>query len=71
VSNHRDSDTDEDDILQSSAGDNKFKDDIVALRNFYFISVDTSGISFEMHALVQLVTRMWLAANSKLEQQKE
>ncbi|KAF1934525.1 hypothetical protein EJ02DRAFT_390527, partial [Clathrospora elynae] len=70
VRNHGDSDSD-DNISQSSAGDNEFEDDIVALRNFCFISVDTSGTSFEMHALVQLATRMWLEANSKLEQWKE
>ncbi|KAF1935592.1 hypothetical protein EJ02DRAFT_471078 [Clathrospora elynae] len=70
LGNHGDSDS-EDDISQSSAGDNKFEDNIVALRNFCFISVDTSGTSFEMHALVQLATRMWLEANSKLEQWKE
>jgi tetratricopeptide (TPR) repeat protein len=71
VRNHGDSDSDDDDISQSSAGDNKFEDDIVALRNFCFISVDASGTSFEMHALVQLATRMWLEASSKLEQWKE
>ncbi|KAF1935661.1 hypothetical protein EJ02DRAFT_484082, partial [Clathrospora elynae] len=69
VRNHGDSDSD-DNISQSSAGDDEFEDDIVALRNFCFISVDTSGTSFEMHALVQLATRMWLEANSKLEQWK-
>ncbi|KAI1524482.1 kinesin [Pyrenophora tritici-repentis] len=61
----------EDNASQSSVGDNQFEGDIVALRNFCFISVDTSGTSFEMHALVQLATRMWLEANSKLEQWKE
>ncbi|KAI1663834.1 TPR-12 multi-domain protein [Pyrenophora tritici-repentis] len=70
VRNPGDSDSD-DDISQPSAGDNQFEGDIVALRNFCFISVDTSGTSFEMHALVQLATRMWLEANSKLEQWKE
>ncbi|KAF2826856.1 TPR-like protein [Ophiobolus disseminans] len=66
----------EDNASQSSAGDNRFEhdqfeDDIVALRNFCFVSVDTSGTSFEMHALVQLATRMWLEANDKLEYWKE
>jgi hypothetical protein len=68
--NHGDSDS-EDELSQSRAGDNEFEDDIVSLRNFCFISVDTSGTSFEMHALVQLATRLWLEANSKLEQWKE
>ncbi|KAF1964038.1 putative kinesin, partial [Bimuria novae-zelandiae CBS 107.79] len=61
----------EDDASQSSTSDDHFEDDIVALRNFCFISVDTSGTSFEMHALVQLATRMWLEDNSKLEQWKQ
>jgi tetratricopeptide (TPR) repeat protein len=66
----------EDNASQSNAGDYQFEhvqfeDDIVALRNFCFVSVDTSGTSFEMHALVQLATRMWLKANSKLEQWKQ
>ncbi|KAF1828138.1 hypothetical protein BDW02DRAFT_603717, partial [Decorospora gaudefroyi] len=61
----------EDDTSQSSVGDEQFEDDIIVLRNFCFISVDTSGTSFEMHALVQLATRMWLETNSKLEQWKE
>ncbi|KAI8930738.1 hypothetical protein NX059_012346 [Plenodomus lindquistii] len=61
----------EDDVSQSSAGDDQFEDDIVALRNFCFVSVNTSGTSFEMHALVQLATRKWLEANGKLEQWKQ
>jgi tetratricopeptide (TPR) repeat protein len=56
---------------QSSAGDDQFEGDIVALRNFCFISVNSSGTSFEMHALVQLATRRWLEANNKLEHWKE
>ncbi|KAF2023582.1 TPR-like protein [Setomelanomma holmii] len=66
VEDDGDSDS-EDDISQSSVGGDEFEDDIVALRNFCFISVDTSSNVFEMHALVQLATRMWLEANSKLE----
>jgi hypothetical protein len=61
----------EDNASQSSTGDNQFEEDIVALRNFCFISNDTSGTSFEMHALVQLATRVWLERNSKLEQWKQ
>jgi hypothetical protein len=70
VKSDGDSDS-EDDTSQSSAGDDQFEDDIVALRDFCFVSVDTSGTSFEMHALVQLATRKWLEANSKLERWKE
>jgi hypothetical protein len=61
----------EDNASHSSTGDDQFEHDIVALRNFRFISIDTSGTSFEMHALEQLATRMWLEANSKLEQWKQ
>jgi Flp pilus assembly protein TadD len=61
----------ENNASQSSTGDNQFEEDIVALRNFCFISDDTSGTSFEMHALVQLATRVWLGANNRLEQWKQ
>jgi tetratricopeptide (TPR) repeat protein len=70
VKDDGDSDS-EDDISQSSVGDDQFEDDIMALRNFCFVSVGTSGTSFEMHALVQLATRKWLEANSTLEQWKQ
>ncbi|RAQ98612.1 TPR-like protein [Stemphylium lycopersici] len=70
VKSDGDSDS-EDDASQSSAGDDQFEGDIVALRNFCFVSVDTSGTSFEMHALVQLATRQWLQGNSKLERWKQ
>lgn len=61
----------EDSASQSSTGDHQFEDDIVALRNLCFVSVDSSGTSFTMHALVQLAIRMWLNANNTLEQWKE
>ncbi|KAI0572198.1 hypothetical protein Alg130_10596 [Pyrenophora tritici-repentis] len=61
----------EDKPSQSSAGDDQFEDSIVSLREFYFISGETAGTSFEVHALVQLATGMWLEANSKLEQWKQ
>jgi hypothetical protein len=41
------------------------------LRNFYFISANTSGTSFEIYALVQLAIRKWLESNGKLEQWKQ
>jgi hypothetical protein len=61
----------EDNASQSSTSaesEDTFEDDVVALRNFCFISNETGGMSFEMHALVQLATRVWLKANNKLEQ---
>ncbi|KAF2022622.1 hypothetical protein EK21DRAFT_119566 [Setomelanomma holmii] len=67
-----DTDSDlEDDVSQSSAGDDEFGDDVVVLQIFCFISTDASGRMFEMHALVQLATRMWLEANSELEKWKQ
>ncbi|KAF1969172.1 TPR-like protein [Bimuria novae-zelandiae CBS 107.79] len=65
-------DSDEEDILsQSSASGDEFEDDVVTLRNFSFITVNANGITFEMHALVQLGTRKWLEANGKLERWKQ
>jgi tetratricopeptide (TPR) repeat protein len=65
----------EDDASQSSTSveseEDTFEDDVVALRNFCFISDETGGMSFEMHALVQLATRTWLTTNGKLEQWKQ
>ncbi|KAF2679262.1 hypothetical protein K458DRAFT_394168 [Lentithecium fluviatile CBS 122367] len=64
-------DSDKDDTSQLSAGDDVFEYDVETLRNFCFISVDTNGASFEMHAPVQLATRIWLNANGKLKQWKQ
>ncbi|KAI2483738.1 TPR-12 multi-domain protein [Pyrenophora tritici-repentis] len=63
----------EDDMLRSSAGDSefRFRDDVAVLQDFCFVSVDTAGTSFRMHALVQLSMRRWLKDNSKLEQWKQ
>jgi hypothetical protein len=61
----------EDSISQSDADDSEFEEDVTILRNFCFISIDTTGTSFEMHALVQLAMRKWLETHSKLEQWKQ
>jgi tetratricopeptide (TPR) repeat protein len=61
----------DDKASQSSANEDEFEDDVLTLRNFCFISVDTDGTSFEMHALVQLATRTWLDTNGKLERWKQ
>ncbi|OAL06354.1 TPR-like protein [Phaeosphaeriaceae sp. SRC1lsM3a] len=70
-----DIDVEEDDALRSSTSieseEDTFEDDVVALRNFCFISTETGGMSFEMHALVQLATRTWLTTNRQLEQWKQ
>ena len=61
--------SDEDNSSQSSQND-EFEDDVVALRNFSFISINTDGTTFEMHSLVQLATRKWLEADGQLERWK-
>jgi hypothetical protein len=70
-----DSDAEEDDASQSSTSaeseEDTFEDDVAVLRNFCFVSDETDGTSFEMHALVQLATRTWLTANGQLEQWKQ
>jgi membrane-associated HD superfamily phosphohydrolase len=40
-----------------SSGDDEFEDDILALRNYSFISMNTDRTTFEKHRLVQLATR--------------
>ncbi|KAK5400813.1 hypothetical protein LTR06_011234 [Exophiala xenobiotica] len=48
-----------------------FEKDVVALRNFSFISINADGTTFEMHGLVQLATRTWLEAHGMLERWKQ
>lgn len=50
--------------------DDDFEDDVLMLRNYSFLSVETNQ-KFAMHALVQLATREWLAANGQLERWKQ
>jgi hypothetical protein len=59
-----DEDDNEDSESQFSESD-EFEKDILALRNYSFISV-----TFEMHGLVQLAMRKWLEANGQLEKWK-
>ncbi len=54
----------EDNGSQSSVND-RFEDDLLALRNYSFISVNIDGITFEMHGLVQLATQEWLKASKQ------
>lgn len=65
----RDSYSDKDSISESGK-DHEFEKDVRILRDYSFISFDTSQ-TFEMHALVQLAMRKWLEANGKLEQWKQ
>jgi hypothetical protein len=61
-----DNDVDNTDFEDNDSEDDAFSEDVTALRNFCFISVSTDGTIFEMHALVQLSMRTWLAANGRL-----
>lgn len=54
---------DEDEIYTRS----QFEEDILLLRQFSFVSLSTSGDTFEMHTLVQLATRRWLEAHGQIE----
>lgn len=63
-------DSDEDDASQLSQKE-EFEKDVMALRNFSFISANVDGTTFEMHRLVQLATRKWLEAQGLLEKWKQ
>ncbi|RMZ91868.1 hypothetical protein DV736_g918, partial [Chaetothyriales sp. CBS 134916] len=63
-------DVDKEDSLQCNQNE-EFEEDILELRDFSFISVDREGTTFEMHRLVQLATRKWLAAHDQLERWKQ
>jgi tetratricopeptide (TPR) repeat protein len=69
---HTKSEPDAQQERRGSDGDGvNIKNDVRALRDLGFISVNTDGATFEMHSLVQLATRRWLTANGKLEQWKQ
>ncbi|KAF2818232.1 hypothetical protein CC86DRAFT_309623, partial [Ophiobolus disseminans] len=48
-----------------------FENDVGALRDLCLISIGAECAILEMHSLVQLATRRWLIANSKLERWKQ
>ena len=60
----------EDNGSRSSVNDG-FEDDLLALRNYFFISVNMDGTTFGMHGLVQLAMREWLKANKQQERWKQ
>lgn len=62
-------DNEEGSALQSSMS-NGFEEDVSVLRNYSFISVNTNGITFEMHGLVQLAMKKWLEAHGQIERWK-
>ncbi|KAF8849522.1 hypothetical protein BDZ45DRAFT_752694 [Acephala macrosclerotiorum] len=63
-------DDNEDDTSKSSVSD-RFEDDILILRSYFFISINIDGATFEMHGLVQLATREWLKAHEQQERWKQ
>ena len=56
---------------EDSTLNDEFEDDILILRNYSFISVNTDKKTFEMHRLVQLATRKWLEVHAQLERWKQ
>jgi tetratricopeptide (TPR) repeat protein len=62
-----DDDDDDDDDYGSldDEGKDGFKDDIMTLRQFSFISVNKDGKTLEMHRLMQLATLEWLEAQGQ------
>ena len=59
--------SDGDNSALGASFDDGFEDDILALRNYSFISLTTDATTFEMHGLVQLATRKWLEGQGQLE----
>jgi tetratricopeptide (TPR) repeat protein len=51
--------------------DDEFEDDVLALRDYSFIAVTKDAKTLEMHNLVQLATRMWLASEGQLDRWRE
>jgi tetratricopeptide (TPR) repeat protein len=56
---------------QSSAADDRFEDDVLALRDYSFVTVTRDASTFEMHSLVQLATRTWLEGEGQLDRWRE
>ncbi|KAF2464493.1 putative kinesin [Lindgomyces ingoldianus] len=70
INTDEDDDDNSADDNRSKDGNDKFEDDILTLRDYSFISITGSGLSFEMHGLVQLATRKWLEAHGQRERWK-
>ncbi|TQV93756.1 kinesin [Cordyceps javanica] len=62
--------SDDDDDL-SSETESGFEEDIALLRDYCLIFVCESGTKFEMHRLVQLATKKWLASSKRQEEFKQ
>jgi tetratricopeptide (TPR) repeat protein len=62
---------DDKDSASELSRDDEFEDDVLILRNYSFISVNSDKKTFEMHGLVQLATRKWLEVHTELERWKQ
>lgn len=62
-----DDDSDEESVLGPGL-DDSLADDIIALRDYSFISISNDGETLAMHALIQLATRRWLTESNQSEQ---
>ncbi|KAB2107286.1 hypothetical protein AG0111_0g3658 [Alternaria gaisen] len=51
--------------------DEGFEEDVLALRDYSFITVTRDADTFEMHSLVQLATRTWLEGEGQLDRWRE
>lgn len=67
----RESDDDSEPNSSDSESDDRFEDDIAMLHDFCLINMNETGDVFEMHGLVQLSTRKWLAARGLQEKFKQ
>jgi tetratricopeptide (TPR) repeat protein len=56
---------------QSSTADDGFEDDVLALRDYSFVTVTRDASTFEMHSLVQLAMRTWLEGEGQLDRWRE
>jgi hypothetical protein len=66
-----DQEDDEEDRISESSVMDQFEDDILMLRNYSFIFVNSDATTFEMHGLVQLAMRKWLGQHGQLERWKQ
>ncbi|KAK8120244.1 hypothetical protein PG999_004364 [Apiospora kogelbergensis] len=65
-----DEESTDNDFDMSSSGDDQLENDILALQDYSFISINKDGETFVMHSLVQLATRSWIEAKGQLEKWK-
>jgi tetratricopeptide (TPR) repeat protein len=50
---------------------NEFEHDVLALRDYSFITMTRDAKTFEMHSLVQLATRIWLESQGQVDKWRE